>query len=94
MWLSTPNPLVPSEDINLKNSCHRLIYLLKNIVIVVLVELQLSIILLALQNGDKCWSVSPKDQDDVLKRSQPKDYLVYCPRGLKKPENIEEAEIK
>ena len=41
------------------------------------------------ENGEKCGSVFPKAQDDVLKclvLSTTQRYSVYCPRGKKKLE--------
>ena len=43
------------------------------------------------ENGEKCGSVLPKAQDDVLKclvLSTTQRYSVYCHRGEKKLENI------
>ena len=42
------------------------------------------------ENGEKCQSVFPKAQDDVLKclgLSITQRYSDFCHRGVKKPEN-------
>lgn len=51
------------------------------------------------ENGEKCWSVFLKSQDDVLiflVLSTTQRYLVHCQKGGKKPEHlhIEEVGIK